>query len=253
MPKEVNNSTIRRYNLIAGVFHLVQMAAVIALANDFSLPIVARYMAGPPGSTFAEPVTLLKTPVGITVAIFLGLSAFFHFLVSTPKFFPRYSAGIAAQRNYFRWVEYSISSSVMIVLIAQICGISDVTSLIAIFGVNASMILFGWLQEKYEQPGNGGWLPFIFGCIAGIVPWIALVFYVFAIGGPGDTKAPAFVYGIVISLFLLFNSFALVQYLQYKKVGKWAEYIRGEKTYITLSLVAKSALAWQIFASTLVQ
>jgi len=253
MTKEVNNSTIRRYNLIAGVFHLVQMAAVIALANDFSLPIVARYMAGPPGSTFAEPVTLLKTPVGITVAIFLGLSAFFHFLVSTPKFFPRYSAGIAAQRNYFRWVEYSISSSVMIVLIAQICGISDVTSLIAIFGVNASMILFGWLQEKYEQPGNGGWLPFIFGCIAGIVPWIALVFYVFAIGGPGDTKAPAFVYGIVISLFLLFNSFAIVQYLQYKKVGKWAEYIRGEKTYITLSLVAKSALAWQIFASTLVQ
>ena len=253
MTKEVNNSTIRRYNLIAGVFHLVQMAAVIALANDFSLPIVARYMAGPPGSTFAEPVTLLKTPVGITVAIFLGLSAFFHFLVSTPKFFPRYSAGIAAQRNYFRWVEYSISSSVMIVLIAQICGISDVTSLIAIFGVNASMILFGWLQEKYEQQVNGGWLPFIFGCIAGIVPWIALVFYVFAIGGPGDTKAPAFVYGIVISLFLLFNSFALVQYLQYKKVGKWAEYIRGEKTYITLSLVAKSALAWQIFASTLVQ
>jgi len=31
------------------------------------------------------------------------------------------------------------------------------------------------------------------------------------------------------------------------------DYIRGEKTYITLSLVAKSALAWQIFASTLVQ
>ena len=253
MTKEVNNSTIRRYNLIAGSFHLVQMAVVLALANGFTLPIVARYMAGPPGSSFAEPVTLLKTPVGITVAIFLGLSAFFHFLVASPKFFPLYSAGLSAQRNYFRWVEYSISSSVMIVLIAQICGISDVSSIISIFGVNASMILFGWLQEKYEQPGNGGWLPFIFGCIAGIVPWVALVFYIFAIGGPGNTKAPAFVYGIVISLFLLFNSFAIVQYLQYKKVGKWAEYIRGEKTYITLSLVAKSALAWQIFASTLVK
>jgi hypothetical protein len=141
----------------------------------------------------------------------------------------------------------------MIVLIAQICGIADVSAIIAIFGVNASMILFGWLQEKYEQPGNGGWLPFIFGCIAGIVPWLGLVFYILAIGGPGNTKAPAFVYGIVISLFVLFNTFAVVQYLQYKKVGKWSDYIRGEKTYITLSLVAKSALAWQIFASTLVQ
>ena len=253
MSKEVNPKSIRRYNLIAGVFHLAQMLVVLALANDFTLPIVARYMAGPPGSTFAEPVILLKTPVGLAVAIFLGLSAFFHFLVISPKFFPRYSAGLAANRNYFRWVEYSISSSVMIVLIAQICGISDVAAIVSIFGVNASMILFGWLQEKYENPGNGGWLPFIFGCIAGIVPWIALVFYIFAIGGPGDTKAPAFVYGIVISLCLLFNTFAVVQYLQYKQVGKWSQYLRGEKTYITLSLVAKSALAWQIFASTLIK
>jgi hypothetical protein len=254
MTKETNPQNIRNYNLIAGIFHLAQMIVVLVLANDFSLPIVARYMAGPPGSTFvSEPITLMKTPVGLTVAIFLGLSAFFHFLVASPKYFPRYSLGLASHRNYFRWVEYSISSSVMIVLIAQICGITDVAAIVAIFGVNASMILFGWLQEKYEEPGNGGWLPFIFGCIAGIVPWIALVFYIFAIGGPGNTKAPAFVYGIVISLFILFNTFAVVQFLQYKKVGKWAQYLRGEKTYITLSLVAKSALAWQIFASTLIQ
>jgi len=253
MTKETTASSIRRYNLIAGLFHFVQMCIVIALSNDFSLPIVARYMSGPPGSTFAEPITLLDTPVGLAVAIFLGLSAFFHFLVASPQFFPRYAAGLAQSRNYFRWVEYSISSSVMIVLIAQICGVTDVVAIISIFGVNASMILFGWLQEKYETPGNGGWIPFIFGCIAGIVPWLGLLFYVLAIGGPGGTKAPAFVYGIVISLFVLFNTFAIVQYLQYKKVGKWSDYIRGEKTYITLSLVAKSALAWQIFASTLVQ
>ena len=104
MAKEVNTQTIRRYNLIAGVFHLAQMVAVLALANDFTLPIVARYMAGPPGSVFADPITLLNAPVGLTVAIFLGLSAFFHFLVISPKFFPRYSAGLAAERNYFRWV-----------------------------------------------------------------------------------------------------------------------------------------------------
>ena len=139
----------------------------------------------------------------------------------------------------------------MIVLIAQICGVSDVVAIISLFGVNASMILFGWLQEKYETPGNGGWIPFIFGCIAGIVPWLALIFYVLAIGGPSNAKAPAFVYGIVVSLFVLFNTFGVVQYLQYKKVGKWSDYLRGEKTYITLSLIAKSALAWQVFVGTL--
>ncbi len=252
MSKELTVQKLRRSNIIAGVLHLSQMIVVLALANDFTLPIVARYMAGPPGTTFAEPITLLDAPIGLTVAIFLGLSAFFHFLVASPQFFGRYSAGLAQQRNYFRWVEYSMSSSVMIGRIALSTGGSDVAAIVAIVGANAAMILFGWLQEKYETPGNGGWLPFIFGCIAGIVPWLALIFYVLSIGGPADTSAPAFVYGIVISIFLFFNSFALVQWLQYKKVGKWSDYLRGERTYITLSLVAKSALAWQIFTSTLV-
>lgn len=252
MAKTVSMGGLRRINIIAGTLHLVQMIAVLALSNDFTLPINATYMSGPPGTTFAPPVVLFNTPIGLTVAVFLGLSALAHFIVASPQFFGRYSHGLAEQRNYFRWVEYSISSSVMIVLIAQVTGVADITAIISIFGVNAAMILFGWLQEKYETPGNGGWLPFIFGCIAGAVPWLALVFYVFAIGGPSETSAPAFVYGIVVTIFLFFNSFALVQWLQYKKVGKWSEYLRGERTYITLSLVAKSALAWQIFANTLI-
>ena len=137
MAKEINTKKIRNYNLIAGFFHLVQMVVVLVLSSDFTLPIVARYAAGPPGSDFADPVTLLEAPIGITVAIFLGLSALFHFLVASPQFFGRYSAGLAAQRNYFRWVEYSISSSVMIVLIALITGVSDVVAIISLFGVNA--------------------------------------------------------------------------------------------------------------------
>jgi hypothetical protein len=151
MAKEINTKKIRNYNLIAGFFHLAQMVVVLVLSSDFTLPIVARYAAGPPGSDFAEPITLLDAPIGLTVAIFLGLSAFFHFLVASPQFFSRYAAGLAAHRNYFRWVEYSISSSVMIVLIALITGVSDVVAIICLFGVNASMILFGWLQEKYEE------------------------------------------------------------------------------------------------------
>lgn len=252
MRNKLNKSDLRKWNLIAGTFHLLQMLVVLSLANGFSLPIVARYMSGPPGTTFAAPVTLVHIRVGIGVALFLALSAFFHFYISFGKNFQRYSEGISNHHNFFRWVEYAISSSVMIVLIAMVCGISDISALLAFIGANASMIFFGWLQEKYEDPGSGGLIPFIFGCLAGITPWIAIFFYLLAIGGPGNTKAPGFVYGIVISLFLLFNSFAIVQLLQYKKIGRWSDYIVGERSYITLSLVAKSALAWQIFAGTLV-
>jgi Heliorhodopsin len=250
-PSPITAQRLRRWNIIAGFAHLVQAIAVLALANDFTLPITASYMAGPPGTPLSEPVTLLDSRIGWGVALFFLLSAFFHFIVSVPPFYKRYAAGLAAHHNYFRWVEYSISSSVMIVLICQIVGITDVAALIAIFGVNASMIFFGWIQEKYEKPGSGGFLPFIFGCMAGIVPWIIVVFFVIAPGSTSDVQTPGFVYGIIISLFIFFNCFAIVQWLQYKQIGKWADYMRGERAYIILSLVAKSLLAWQIFSGTL--
>ena len=65
---------------------------------------------------------------------------------------PRYVAELTRGQNRFRWVEYSLSASLMIVLIAGITGITDVAALIALFGVNASMILFGWLMETTNHP-----------------------------------------------------------------------------------------------------
>lgn len=249
--KPITDKSLRTWNIVAGFAHLAQLILILILATNFTLPVTATYMEGPPGTPPGDTVTLFNSPIAWGVALFFGLSALFHFLVASPLFFKRYIAGINLSHNYFRWVEYSISSSVMIVLIAQIVGIADVAALIAIFGVNASMILFGWLQEKYEKPGSGGFLPFIFGCMTGIVPWIIIVIYVVAPGSTSANEVPAFVYGIIISLFIFFNSFALIQYLQYKQIGKFANYRYGERWYIILSLVAKSLLAWQVFAGTL--
>lgn len=240
---------LRKYNLIAGLFHLVQGIAILALSNSFALPVTINYLMDPPvpGARF-ETVSVVDVRMGIFVALFSLLSSFAHFWIVGPGF-KRYSADLAQQRNIARWVEYAFSSTLMIVLIGLLNSIWNAVALLGIIGCNISMILFGWLQEKYEEPGKGGMLPFWFGCIAGVVPWVALFWLLIA---PGATNhAPGFVYGIVISLFLFFNSFALVQWLQYKQVGKWRDYLVGERTYITLSFVAKSALAWQIFSGVL--
>jgi hypothetical protein len=240
---------LKRYNLIAGTFHAIQAIAILALSNGFSLPIHVNFLQGPPipGTPFQQ-VQLFSFPMGIGVATFSILSAIAHFYVSGPGF-SKYIEGLRNKRNYFRWVEYALSSTVMILLIAMLNAVWDVIALLAIAGVNISMILFGWLQEKYEEPGTGSLLPFWFGCLAGAFPWIAMIYLLFS---PGSTvQAPGFVYGIVFSLFALFNCFALVQWLQYKQIGKWSDYLAGEKTYITLSFVAKSLLAWQIFIGTL--
>ena len=249
-PDAGQTSPLRGANVGAAVLHASQAGAVLALATDFALPVTASYMAGPPGTTPQDPVTLFDIPTGLVVAGFLALSALAHLIVCT-VWWQRYVADLGRQRNPARWVEYSLSSSLMIVLIAQLVGISDIAALVALFGVNAAMILFGWLQEHYERPGNGGWLPFVFGCVAGVVPWLAITVYLLSPGSTSSATPPGFVYGIFVSLFVFFNVFALNQWLQYRAKGRWQNYLFGEKVYIALSLTAKSALAWQIFAGTL--
>jgi hypothetical protein len=247
--EEVPAKALRRDNTVMGVLHLVQALAVLALTNAFALPVTATYLGGPPGPVPEDQVQLFEIRTGWAVAAFLLLSSLAHFVLAGPAF-GGYIRRLREGRNDARWIEYSLSSTIMIVVIAQLTGIADIVALLAIAGCNVSMILFGLLQERYEQPG-GSLLAFWLGCIAGIVPWIAVAIYAAAPGATSDVDVPAFVFAIIVSLFVFFNVFAVNMWLQYRQVGKWRRYVFGERAYIVLSLVAKSLLAWQIFAGTL--
>jgi hypothetical protein len=243
---------LRKLNLLAGCLHLVSFIAILALSNDAALPVRATYLTEAPGTgNFSDPVNLFDLNIGYMVAGFMALSAFFHFFVSSPWIFPKYAEGLGRHINQYRWIEYSLSSSIMIVVILQLNGTADYLALLGIFGVNVCMILFGWIQERYTTPGDGDMLPFWFGCFAGAIPWIATALNVWSPKGPAESTVPGFVYGIVISLFILFNCFAIVQWKQYRATGKWADYLYGERRYIVLSFVAKSLLAWQVFSGAL--
>ena len=65
MGKTITAMNLRKTNIYAGILHLLQMAAVLALSNDFALPVTATYMSGPPGSSFAPPIVLFSTPVWV--------------------------------------------------------------------------------------------------------------------------------------------------------------------------------------------
>lgn len=140
----------------------------------------------------------------------------------------------------------------MVILIGFYNGLTGINEVVLIIGANVAMILFGWLQELMNPPGRTRttMLPFWFGCVAGAAPWVAIVVNLIGVS-TGSNEVPGFVYGIVASLFVFFMSFALNQWLQYRRIGRWADYAYDEKVYLVLSLVAKSALAWQIFGGSL--
>jgi len=253
MNQEVKLKNLRIWNIAMSILHFVQGVAVLLLSNDFKVPITTAYLKFNPVINQLVPSidTITEIRLGPVVAAFFFLSAIAHLLVSLPGIFEWYEQNLKKGANYARWVEYSLSSSLMIVVVAFLVGMYDLSSLILIFFLNMMMILFGWMMELHNQTtAKTNWTSFIFGCIAGAIPWVTIALYLFG-SGDGENKAPDFVYWIFLSIFIFFNIFALNMYLQYKKVGPWKDYLFGEKMYLILSLVAKSLLAWQVFAGTL--
>ena len=253
MDNEKKFTGLRRFNLSMGFLHLIQGILMIVLSNDTAYPIYTNFLKFDTTkmALVPDPKLAAELPFGPAVAVFLLLSAVAHFFLATVGY-KLYVSNLKKGMNPVRFYEYALSSSVMIVLIGMLVGIYDLGAIILIFGINATMNLFGIMMEYHNQnTQKTNWTSFIFGSIAGIIPWIVIVVYfIGSLAGEGG-KPPAFVYAIIPTLFVFFNIFAVNMVLQYKMVGPWKDYLFGERVYIILSLTAKTVLAWIIFAGTL--
>lgn len=244
---------LRRFNIGMGFLHLLQGILMIVLSNETTYPVYSNFLKFDQ-ATFSlspDPKLIYELPFGPAVAIFLLLSAIAHFYLSSIGY-KRYIQNLKKGMNPVRFYEYALSSSWMIILIGMLVGIWDIGAMILIFSVNAAMNLFGVLFELQNQTTKKtDWTSFIYGCLAGIVPWIVIMMYFLGALNSAGAEPPGFVYAIIPTIFVFFNIFAVNMYLQYKKIGKWKDYLFGERIFIILSLTAKTALAWMIFAGTL--
>jgi hypothetical protein len=235
------------------VLHFIQGVAMVLLAEGVLWPMTrTRYGFNPQTETiFPEAVSFIDVNLPLLVAGFLFISAIAHTIVSTVKY-DQYMDYLDRGMNPYRWYEYSVSASLMIVVIAMLAGIWDLGTLVGLFGLVAVMNLAGLLMEqRNESTDELDWTPYWVGVVAGLVPWVVIAITFIGTVTASDGQFPTFVIYIYVSIFIFFNLFALNMVLQYLEVSRWEEYLFGEKTYVVLSLVAKSALAWQVYFGTL--
>ncbi|NTW62177.1 heliorhodopsin HeR [Candidatus Saccharibacteria bacterium] len=252
MSRNISLSGLRKFNIFMGLMHFAQAIMILILSKTFTLPISGSYLALNKTTMHLDPVNkfLFDLSLPTLLAIFFFLSAFFHLFIAT-AYNKQYNKDLKVGINKARWIEYSLSASIMMVSISLLVGIYDLSSLIMVFVLTGIMNLLGLVMEVHNQTTKKtNWLSYWIGCLAGIVPWIVIAFYMW-LGADNGSKAPDFVYWIFVSIFVFFNCFAVNMVLQYKKIGPWKDYLYGERAYIILSLVAKSLLAWQVFAGTL--
>jgi hypothetical protein len=282
-------ASLRRFNLFMGFLHLIQSILMFVLSKEslvdikLWLPVIDAQQR----TANLQPEKWYSVNLGYTISSFLLISAIAHFVTILPNVYEWYLKNLKLKVNLIRWFEYAISSSVMVYVIAILCGIQDGFLLFMLVVANASMNLFGAAMEMHnsalrqlsalkltgqsdvtkvemdfddDKTFRPNWSSFIFGSFAGLMPWVVMGVYFFvSLDRLGDVEnlpqrakdALNTVRFIFPALFVFFNLFAINMVLQYKRVWKWKKYIFGEKTYIVLSLLAKSFLAWFIWGGTL--
>jgi hypothetical protein len=220
-------------------FHLLQAVLVLAIAGGTVIPVTHQV-----GST--EAVPWLDVSVGALLATYFLAAALNHGLSAT-VLHRVYAADLRAGRNRIRWAEFAVSAPILMLLIALSTGVTGVVSLVVIGAATLVMTVCGWMQEALNPPGRRTttMVPFWSGAAAALVPWSIVAVHLVTASGERE-----FGLSIFLALFILWASFELNQWLVYHQVGPWADYLYGERTYLVLSLVAKSALAWQIVTGT---
>ncbi len=252
MSKTTTFRGLRRFNFIMAGLHGLQGVIILLISRTFDIPVTGYYLTFNRASQNLEPATtqLFSVSVPLLIAAFFFLSAAAHLFIAT-VYNKKYDQDLGHGINKVRWIEYAISASIMMVAIAMLVGVYDFASLVMIFFLIAIMNLMGLVIETHHQTtGKTSWLSYWIGCLAGIVPWMVIGFY-FWLSADKDSAPPTFVYWIFVSIFIFFSCFAVNMVLQYKKIGPWKDYLYGERVYVILSLVAKTLLAWQVFAGTL--
>uniref|UniRef100_A0A0G4GC06 Uncharacterized protein n=1 Tax=Chromera velia CCMP2878 TaxID=1169474 RepID=A0A0G4GC06_9ALVE len=263
------DKTLIYWNLGCCILHFVQAviaviaSQTVARVRDFKLPLTTLLLtvveSGPDeGSLRIKLVTQAELPFAVVTSLFAWLSALAH--LSVLIFREKYLSDLKEGINQFRWYEYALSSSLMICLIVLLFGIGEISALVAIFGVNLSMNLFGMMMEKHNQAlrkagvMQADFTSFWYGCVAGVFPWAVLIGYIGA--APSSDQIPGFVWGIFAAYLIFFNTFPINMYLQYKGIwlfndSQWSiprgGYFFGEKLYQIQSLVSKSLLLWLVF------
>lgn len=244
-----------RWNKWLAIIHAFQALAILVVSDERLFPVTTTFLTPNPLADDKGLVVgvhhLFDVNAAWLIALSFLISAAAHTAMAT-FYRRRYEAELATGMNRLRWVEYSLGISTMMVTIGFLSGIYDLSSAIMLFVLSAIMGLCAMAMEVYNQgKKQPNWLVFCIGCVAGIVPW--LVFSVYAIGAGvlGDGHVPTFVYRIYGTMFICSMGFAATMFLRYKGRGKWANYLYGEQTYMILTLVAKSVLAWQVFAGLL--
>lgn len=178
---------VARTDVISAI-PLVLIALVVQLVGAgkpwLALPVTATFtrpLEAPVRSTAEFALAEASVPIATVhlpsaVAVLLLFSALMRLLWLVPGIHSRRHAELDADRHLARWIEYSQVGGVVAFLVAQVNGITEVTSLVPIYALGAGVALLLVLHDRRTASGRAGLRAFSFGAAIGVVPWGVIAF-----------------------------------------------------------------------------
>jgi len=258
-------------NVAAGSFHWISFVAALIVALVFSSDVfralVTLTTLEDAGGGAVAPVTRLLGTYRITWTVLPvpALTGTFHLALALVPFLRNdYTRGVlndgnaGAGYNLYRWVEYSLSASLVTWNIAQVSGLCDLFVLLSLVVMNIFMQIvggaghelhnLGWTRHKSKQAAR--WWLFGFGWLPFVATWgFVATAFALAIKSAQD-QVPWFVYAVVIGLFVQYSLFALPIVLHYTGFVLVSNFWY-EVAYIALSFISKAYLDWIILIGSI--
>jgi hypothetical protein len=174
--------------------------------------------------------------------------------------------------NPLRFIEYSLSATIMLVCIALVSGIDDYHGLLAIETLTFTTMILGMVSELLfdDQLASRhlrwiGWVTHFTGWVTLMSAYVGVILkkYFYSIE-QSEQGPPDWVTIIIFLIFALYNIFGITQFMQLcfkqplclkgyiptkfkdpQKLNRWIENI-----YVANSLITKSILGWMIIVNT---
>ena len=203
---------LRSLSLVAGALLLVQAGVLTTLGRSILLPV-----------TFGR-LELLRVDAAAGVIVLVVLAGLAMLVGSGPS---------------ARWIEFSLTSSITVFLVAQLNGVSDIGALVLIYAATTGMVLFAVLQDRVLVSRGHPLLPLCFAAALGIVPWGVLAFNQIGAGLAG--LGPSVIVRLVTLVMLASAATFFVS--QWRGAHRLR---RGERMHVLLSFTSASAFAWLV-------
>lgn len=254
-----NLASFHKWNLWLAGIYAIQGVAILLLSATRLYPVTTSYLTPDPVASELAGESVLATAtrqlfdVDLVhiVAAFLLIAALGHALAAS-VYRGQYESGLKRKVNRLRWLESGLSAGVMLTAVAVLSGVTDLSLLIAVLAskiiADLALLALDTYNQSKTKPSR---FAVAAGGIAALIPWVVLAIYAWASNAYGNGGMPMFVYGVFATSLILFGAMGVNMYLQYKKTGKWKDYLYGERAFIVLGFAVNTLVAWQIFAGAL--